>query len=137
LPLPTWNDLERFCELDGWDRREGDHIRFRKQLDDGRILRTKMSHKGADTIGPGLWTHIWRTQLALQSEADFWHALETREPVVRDVPEAREPKRPGLPAWLWQRLIEDVGLGEDEVKALSEEEALARLHALWARARER
>ena len=134
MPLPTWNDLERFCEIDGWERREGDHIRFRKQLEDGRILRTKVSRKGADTIGRRLWTHIWRDQLALGGEAEFWRALESRQPVGRAQPGSHErPERPMLPGWLWQKLSEEVGLRDDEIRELTEQEALERLHEFWSR----
>ena len=134
MRLPTWNDLERFCEIDGWERREGDHIRFRKQLPDGRILRTKVSRKGAATIARGLWTHIWRDQLALGSENEFWEALQSGEAAMREGPgERRRPDQPTLPAWLWEGLIESVGLSESEVRSLSEEEARARLHSFWSR----
>lgn len=136
MPPPTWNDLERFCEIDGWERREGDHIRFRKQLDDGRILRTKVSRKGSETIGRSLWTHIWREQLALPAEEDFWETLETRNPADREpLGRAERPAQRGLPAWLWQRLTEEVGLSEEEVRTLSEEQALERLHEFWSRPR--
>jgi len=136
LRLPTWNDLERFCEIDNWERREGDHIRFRKQLDDGRILRTKVSRRGAETIGQGLWGHIWRDQLGLSSDVDFWQSLESRQPSLRELLEEPErPARPALPGWLWQRLIEDVGLSEEEVRGLTEAEGRERLHSFWSRPR--
>ena len=134
MRLPTWKDLERFCKIDAWERREGDHIRFRKQLDNGGILRTKVSRKGSETIGRDLWTHIWREQLALDNEEDFWRALDSRRPVVRKPAETAErPEGASLPGWLWQRLVEDVGLSEDVIRELKEDEALVRLHQFWSR----
>jgi hypothetical protein len=127
LPQPTFDDIRRFCEIDGWSKKEsargktGDHDRYVKRLGDGSILRTKASHS-KDQIGdPRLWHRIWKEQLGLESEDQFWAALRTSVLVQR---EAEAPK--GTPDWLIRRLIHQVGLTEETALSLSPEKAAAR-----------
>ena len=127
MPQPTFDDLRRFCEIDGWSKKEsargktGDHDRYRKQLGDGTILRTKASHSKEQIGNRNLWHHIWRDQLGLESEDQFWTALNTGKPVPR---EDETPR--GTPEWLIQQLIHTVGMTEAQALALSPKEAIAR-----------
>ena len=127
MPQPTFDDIRRFCEIDGWSEKggargkTGDHDRYIKQLADGSILRTKASHRNEQIGDPNLWHRIWKEQLGLESEEQFWTALRTRTPVPRGT---EAPK--GTPDWLIRRLINQVGLKENEALALSPEEAAAR-----------
>lgn len=138
MPQPRFSDLRRFCEIDGWEEqtgargRRGDHFRYRKVLPDGRILRTKASH-GDDDIGRDLWRHIWREQLGLGSEDQFWEVLQTGEPVDRFGPEEAAPAGPSLPAWLVHNLISQAGILPEEVAQMSEEEARERLNEFYSR----
>jgi hypothetical protein len=138
LPQPRFSDLRRFCEIDGWEELEGargkrgDHFRYRKALPDGRVLRTKASH-GDDEIGRDLWNHIWREQLALEGEDQFWEALETGKPVDRTRAGEAAPSGPSLPAWLVNSLIRQAGVPPEEVARMSEEEARERLNEFYAR----
>jgi hypothetical protein len=129
VPIPDKKDVKRFCELDGWEETEAespDHHRYRKRLDDGTVLRTKVSHgRGPICRAPQLWTKVWRHQLGLESEDEFWAVLKTRKPAPRGAPE-EPPPEPQMPAWLFETLVFTFGVGEDEVRALSEQEALAR-----------
>jgi len=127
LPHPTFDDRRRFCEIDGWSKKEsargktGDHDRYRKELVDGTILRTKASHSKEQIGNPSLWRHIWRDQLGLESEDEFWTALKTGKPVQR------EPEAPrGTPEWLIQQLLHTLGMTEAEALALTPDEAVAR-----------
>ncbi len=123
--------MRRFCEIDGWEQRRsatgrtGDHHRYKKHLPDGRILRTKASHSNAE-IGKALWRHIWKEQLAVENEEQFWEALRTGRPVDREAPAG--PSRPTLPGWLVQKLLGEVGLSEAELRDMTEDEARHRLH---------
>lgn len=103
--------------------RTGDHWRYRKDLPDGTSLRTKVSHNLRDEIGIDLFKHILRDQLRV-TEDRFWD-------VVRGGPteltEAPPPQAATIPGWLVQRLILTVGLREDEVRAMTADEA----HATW------
>ncbi|MGH3038598.1 MAG: cytotoxic translational repressor of toxin-antitoxin stability system [Gaiellaceae bacterium] len=136
MPQPTYKNLRDFCRIDGWDDiskkrlgRKGkglDHDRYEKRLDDGGILRTKVSHGSGQYGDPGLWRHIWRDQLGLDSEEQFWEALRTGEPVERAVAAEAPPSKPAIPGWLLSRLVFTVGIPEEEVNQMTLEEADAR-----------
>jgi hypothetical protein len=124
---PTFDDLRRFCEIDGWSKKEsargkaGYHDRYRKQLGDGTILRTKVSRHEGQIGSPSLWHHIWKDQLGLEREDQFWTALKSGKPVQREAEAAR-----GTPEWLIRQLIQTVGMTEAEALALSPDKAAAR-----------
>ena len=45
--MPSWKDLRRYCERDGWELyRETDHCYYRKVLDDGSIRYTAGNRRG-------------------------------------------------------------------------------------------
>lgn len=79
---PTWDDVRRFCAVEGWEathqargRKRRDHDRYRLVLPDGRILRTRASH-GRGRIGdPSLISRILRHQLEVTAE-EFWAAVD-------------------------------------------------------------
>lgn len=70
---PTWKQVKKFCEKDGWDKREGHHTFYRKRMPDGYLKRVKVSH-GTGTIPKGRWNHILKRQLEV-SEEDFWNIV--------------------------------------------------------------
>ena len=48
--MPSWKELKRFCDNDGWELyKNTDHYFYRKQDKDGNILYTKVS-KGSGEI---------------------------------------------------------------------------------------
>jgi hypothetical protein len=127
--VATFRDLQAYVERDGWTeepslsrarRRTGDHRRYTKELPDGTILRTKVSHALGDEIGTDLFKHILRTQLRVD-EAQFWTVVRGRGSVAEDAP---PPRLTTVPAWLVQRLLFTVGLPEAEVRRLTPEQAL-------------
>ena len=66
--MPSWKDLKRFCERDGWELyKQTDHYFFRKILKNGDILRTKVS-MGSGQIGCRLWAEILKRQLKVTQE---------------------------------------------------------------------
>jgi hypothetical protein len=66
--LPSWKDLRRFCETDGWELfKRTDHDFFRKRMPDGALKITKVS-RGSGEIGPQLWRSILRKQLQVTQE---------------------------------------------------------------------
>jgi len=142
VPLPTDKDLRDFCRIDGWidlktkrsavQGRKGqglDHYRYEKVLPDGQILRTKVSHGGGRYGDPNLWRRIWRDQLALTSEDQFWEALQTKKPVDRAPAPPQPPASAATtkPAWLHRNLVLVAGIPEPEVLAMSADDA----HARW------
>lgn len=131
MPPPRHSELRRFCELDGWEEttkgaRNPDHTRYRKVLDDGRVLRTKISYGRGSIDDPALWSRIWREQLGLGNEEEFWEALRAKKPVDRRSLASAAPTGPSKPGWLVNSLIFVAGLSESEVVALSAEEATRR-----------
>jgi hypothetical protein len=137
LPQPKFSDIRRFCQIDGWEEKEGasgkrgDHFRYRKVLEDGRILRTKTSHSDDEIGDPGLWRRIWRDQLGLESEDQFWEALASGNPVDR-AESTPTPAGPSLPGWLVDSLIRKVGIAPEEVARMTEQEARDRLNEFYS-----
>ncbi len=134
-PQPTRQDHERFCLTEGWRRardargRNGTHhVTHELDLPDGRILRTRVSHP-VDRSGYGgsLWAHILRDQLQV-TEKEFWDCAKNGVTPDRGVP---HPPQQALPAEVVQLLITRVRLDEDEVRAMSRGEAIARLQCFW------
>ena len=127
--MATFGDLKTYVERDGWTeepsltrgrRRTGNHWRFSKWLPDGTLLRTKISHSLRDEIGADLFRHILRDQLRVREDA-FWAVVRgaSGEGTAVATPPAT------IPGWLVQRLLFTVGLGEDDLRSMSPEEALA------------
>jgi hypothetical protein len=126
--MATFRDLKAFVERDGWTevpslargrRRTGDHWRYRKDLPDGRVLRTKVSHDLKAEIGPSMFGHIARDQLETTVE-QFWDVVHGRVQPGPDTPPS--DIRP-VPGWLVLRLIHTVGLPEVEVRRMTGGEA--------------
>ena len=66
--MPTWKELKRFCEQDGWELyKNTDHYYYRKYDENGNIRRTKVS-RGAGEIHGHLWNEILKKQLMVSLE---------------------------------------------------------------------
>lgn len=66
--MPSWKELKRFCERDGWELyKETGHYFYRKILPDGTLTFTKVS-RGSGEIGPALWKEILKHQLQTTQE---------------------------------------------------------------------
>jgi len=142
VSVPSWADLRKFCEIDGWEPKRsvsgavGNHFRYRKQLPDGTWSQTRASHGSGEIGDPALWHRIWREQLKLEREEQFWEALRTRRPVARrDVAPQPVTEDEGLPGWLVDKLSREVRLSSEEIAGMTEEQALGRLHAHYSRPR--
>lgn len=139
---PTWDDIRRFCEVDGWTptqrsrgRKRRDHDRFQKPLEDGRILRTRASHGRAEIGDPALVTRILRHQLDVTAE-EFWEAVDNGNPPQRlqDEGDETHPEE-AVPAhrledWLAVQLTITVGLSDAEVSQLTQETGM-RIWTEW------
>jgi hypothetical protein len=137
--VATFGDLKTYVEQDGWTEernrsrrrtRTGDHWRYSKEQPSGPTLRTKGSHGVRDEIGPSLFGHILRDQLRVD-EATFWAVVHGQTAPQAPV----EPAPMPVPGWLIQRLIVTVGMSEDELRALSHEDAAAAWEAYQTRER--
>ena len=66
--MPSWKELRRFCESDGWELyRDTDHYFYRKHDENGNLKRTKIS-KGTGDIHRHLWSEILKKQLQVTKE---------------------------------------------------------------------
>ncbi len=66
--MPSWKELKRFCESDGWELyKDTDHYYFRKFDDNGNLKRTKVS-RGSGEIPKRLWQEILKKQLQVSLE---------------------------------------------------------------------
>jgi hypothetical protein len=137
VPQPHFSDIRRFCSIDRWEELgrarggTGDHWRYRKVLADGTVLRTRASH-GNEQIGdPNLWQRIWRDQLGLESEDQFWEALQTGNRVPRATDAPDRPAGSSVPAWVVQGLLR-AGVAEEEIRRLDATEAQRRLEDIWS-----
>ena len=66
--MPKWKELKRFCDNDGWEMyKKTDHYYYRKRLEDGTILYTKVS-KGSGEIHEKMWKRIRSQQLCVTQE---------------------------------------------------------------------
>ena len=66
--MPSWKQLKRFCERDGWELyKDTDHYYYRKYEDNGNLKFTKIS-KGSGEIHSNLWKMILNRQLQVSKE---------------------------------------------------------------------
>ncbi|MDI3311912.1 MAG: type II toxin-antitoxin system HicA family toxin [Thermoanaerobacterium sp.] len=66
--MPTWKELKRFLERDGWELyKQTDHYFYIKRDNDGNIRRTKVS-MGSGEIKKHLWQEILKKQLQVTEE---------------------------------------------------------------------
>ncbi len=66
--MPSWRDLKRFCENDGWElTKSTDHDYYQKMNSDGTMRSTRVS-RGSGQINGNLWNRILRRQLAVTKE---------------------------------------------------------------------
>lgn len=66
--MPSWKDLIRFCEHDGWELyKNTDHYFYRKRDEKGNVRLTKIS-KNPGQINGHLWHIILKKQLQVTKE---------------------------------------------------------------------
>jgi hypothetical protein len=120
---PTWGQPRRFCELQGFRPSRADHDFYDKVLSDGSTAGTKISFGVGETdqIPASLWPRIWRRQLRLRANGEFWQGVEGG-PVAYDVPPTSEPSQP-LPEYFARHLREDRRWPQDQIAAASREQA--------------
>lgn len=137
--MATFEDLRAYVLHDGWTEepglargraRTGDHRRYRKELVDGTILRTKVPHGLRDDVGADLFRHILRDQLRVTEER-FWAVV--RGTAIEEGPTLTETE--SLPGWLVERLLLTVGLSEADVRSMTADQARAAWDVYRARPR--
>lgn len=62
--MPSFGDLKRYLERTGWTvERTTDHWYYKKILDNGGVLTTRVSFSVGEEIPPYLWKKILSKQL--------------------------------------------------------------------------
>jgi hypothetical protein len=85
----------------------------------------------SEEVPPQMWGLVWRRQLRLAEEEEFWKGLRG-EDVHYEIPPAPESPRP-LPAYLTRFLRDTLHLQEQQIEALTRDEAQQLLDAYYAR----
>lgn len=135
MRTPTWGRIEEFCRADGWTEiRSTSHVFYRKVLADGTILETHRSFASDKTMSPGRFMAILRDQLQVNQEV-FWEVLSTGRPAPRPAP-APAPEPPAHPLWVVDVLERDFGLSEQEIAALSPDDAQRMVWQHWSKPRQ-
>lgn len=134
-------DHDRFCRAEGWETVRGargrpaaqHHLAYKLRLDDGPILRTRISRPAdATTYGARLWRHILSTQLEV-TEDEFWACVNAGELPDRRSGPTQAPES-ALPAGLVWQLMR-AGVTEDEIAKMTVEQAAAAMTTFWSRPR--
>ena len=75
-----------------------------------------------------MWSHILRTQLEITAE-EFWECVTDKVLPQRSRPAT--PPRKSLPLYVVEGLSRH-GIPLQEISAMTEEEAMGRLHRIWS-----
>jgi hypothetical protein len=127
---PTWGQLRQFCIAQGYQERRGDHDRYIKVV--GRQSSGTMISHGVDgqTIPTQMWVMVWKRQLKLLSEDEFWKGIGG-DPVQYDIPPAPEQPQP-LPSYLERFLRDTLHWSDEQIAATTRDEAQELLNAHYA-----
>jgi hypothetical protein len=129
---PTWGQVRQFCIAQGYQYRPGNHDRYFKVVGGRHSTGTMISH-GVDgnTVPTQLWLKVWKHQLKLASEGEFWNGLEGK-PVRYDIPPTPEPQQP-LPEDLQRHLREVLHWSDEQIARTTRDQAQELLNAYYAR----
>jgi hypothetical protein len=129
---PRWGQVRRFCEAQGYSERLTDHHYYDKILPDGSRSGTKVSlGKDGEELRPGRWQEVWRHQLRLAREDEFWRGLEGQV-VAYDIPSTPDEQAP-LPDYLLLYLRDVLHYSDERITATSRDKAEALLYAYYSR----
>jgi hypothetical protein len=136
---PTRKDYEQFCATEGWERRKRatgkrgtHHVNYELALPDGRVLFTRISHPVDRTdYGGSIWSHILRDQLQV-NEDEFWACVDSGVAPDRG---GHEVPPEAIPVAVVRTLVRDARIPEAEVRAMSKEQAVARLAEFYTSGR--
>ena len=129
---PTWGQIRQFCRRLGYRETRTDHFHYIKVLPDRSTSGTMVSMGvDSDEVPRQMWAMVWRHQLRLASEDEFWKGLRG-EPVEYAASAAQEPAQP-LPGYVTRFLQGTLHLSEAEIAALTGQEAQQLLNNYYSR----
>jgi hypothetical protein len=135
-PAPDRDAHHRFCRIEGWievTSATGTPVRhhqtFELVLDDGSILRTRISRPVERTTYSGsMWSHILRDQLAVTAD-EFWACAQQNIVPARSAVSQSDPR--ALPLYVMNELVTRLGLQPEAAAALTPAEAAEAIAAYW------
>jgi len=136
MRTPTFRELRRFCEVEGWidlakqaGRKRRHHFRFALVLTDGHTLYSRISLGSGSIDDAGMFKHILRDQMEVTA-AEFWAAVD--DGIAPHRPGAAESRRlpgPYLDHALAKALLR-AGCTAADIAALTKAEAVDLLEHL-------
>lgn len=129
---PTWGQVRQFCQRQGYPETRTGHFRYVKVLPDRSTSGTMVS-MGVDSeeVPPEMWRLVWRRQLRLDSEEEFWKGLQGQTVRYATGP-VSEPLQP-LPDYLLPFLEGALHWSEHEIAATTREHPQRLLNDCYAR----
>src|SRR5712692_440612 len=123
---PRWGQVREFCQWQGYRETRTDHYRYVKVLSDRSTLGTMVSMgSDGDEVPSRMWTVVWRHQLRLAAEEEFWKGLQGDE--VHDVTSTIPPTVEPMPPYLVRFLKSVLHRTDPEIAGLTRDEA----QSLW------
>jgi hypothetical protein len=131
VPLPRWSDVRKFCLEHHYAESKTDHYHYLKVLTDGTTSGTMISFGDENAVVErNRWAMVWRRQLRLASEEDFWRGLRG-EPFRYAIPPPSEPIQP-LPEYLVRFLRDTLHWSEEQIARTTRAAAQEYLNAYYA-----
>ncbi len=129
---PTWEQVRQFCIAQGYKETRSTHYFYTKVLPDRQSSRTMVSFGDeGKTVPSEMWRLVWKRQLKLATEEEFWNGLDGRT-VQYDIPPTPEPQLP-LPEYLLHHLRDVLHWPEERIAETARDEAQELLNAWYAR----
>ena len=129
MRLPTYKELKRFVEVEGWEdkdqqsrKKTGDHHRYVFTTPTGDRLYTRISHGTDQIYSHELFSAILRDQLRID-EDQFWAAVDKGLKPRRPMP-TLTPEYEGIDAKLARNLITKVGMNPADLAGISQRDAV-------------
>lgn len=131
--VPTWREVADFCRRNGYRQDERrHHTYYTREPTPGFVSQTYISRgTGNKRVPTPQWSQVWRDQLRLASEDDFWRGLagEGYDYDLPPTPTAPEPMQP----YLLRFLRDTLHYPEERIAATSAAEAQQLLDTYYSR----
>jgi hypothetical protein len=131
--IPTWRDVMDFCQRNGYERDErSHHTYFTREPVPGFVSQTYVSRgAGNGRVPTPLWPRVWRDQLRLANEEEFWKGLDGEE-YRYDLPPTPQLAEP-MKAYLIRFLRGTLHYTDEQIAGITSEEAQQMLDEYFSR----
>lgn len=129
MRLPTYKELRRFVEVEGWEdkdekskKKKGDHHRYTYTTPMGERLFTRISHGRGQIQDPELFAQILKDQLCIDKN-QFWKAVDKGIKPTRASLTHNELAN-AIDAKLARNLINKVGMKPEQLIGIDQQRAV-------------